>query len=86
LALHELLGEPTSNSTNNDGCDPAAVTFELGGPHIYSYEELLRAVAREASVEARPASRRRRQRFINTRCPTVVRNPSGVEARTMLRS
>jgi nucleoside-diphosphate-sugar epimerase len=37
--------------------DRRAVTFELGGPHIYSYEELLRAVAREAGVEARPASK-----------------------------
>jgi len=30
-----------------------AVTFECGGPRIYSYEELLRAVAREAGLEAR---------------------------------
>jgi uncharacterized protein YbjT (DUF2867 family) len=33
-----------------------AVAFELGGPHIYSYEELLRAVAREAGIEARLVS------------------------------
>jgi uncharacterized protein YbjT (DUF2867 family) len=30
-----------------------AVTFECGGPRIYSYEELLRAVAREAGLEPR---------------------------------
>jgi uncharacterized protein YbjT (DUF2867 family) len=30
-----------------------AVTFECGGPRIYSYEELLRVVAREAGLEAR---------------------------------
>jgi uncharacterized protein YbjT (DUF2867 family) len=30
-----------------------AVTFECGGPRIYSYEDLLRAVAREAGLEAR---------------------------------
>jgi uncharacterized protein YbjT (DUF2867 family) len=29
------------------------VTFECGGPRIYSYEELLRVVAREAGLEAR---------------------------------
>jgi len=28
-------------------------SFELGGPRIYSYEELLRTVAREAGLEAR---------------------------------
>ena len=28
-------------------------TFECGGPRIYSYEELLRAVAREAGLEPR---------------------------------
>jgi uncharacterized protein YbjT (DUF2867 family) len=28
-----------------------AVTFEFGGPRIYSYEQLLRAVAREAGLE-----------------------------------
>jgi uncharacterized protein YbjT (DUF2867 family) len=28
-------------------------TFELGGPRIYTYEELLRAVAREASLKPR---------------------------------
>jgi len=28
-------------------------TFEFGGPRVYSYEELLRAVAREAGLEAR---------------------------------
>jgi uncharacterized protein YbjT (DUF2867 family) len=26
------------------------ITFECGGPHVYSYEELLRAVAHEANV------------------------------------
>jgi len=30
-----------------------AVTFECGGPRVYSYEELLRAIAREAGLEAR---------------------------------
>src|SRR6266516_3149243 len=30
-----------------------AITFECGGPRIYSYEELLRAVAREAGLQAR---------------------------------
>jgi uncharacterized protein YbjT (DUF2867 family) len=30
-----------------------AITFECGGPRIYSYEELLRVVAREAGLEAR---------------------------------
>jgi NADH dehydrogenase len=30
-----------------------AVTFECGGPHIYSYEELLRTVAREAGLMPR---------------------------------
>ena len=30
-----------------------AITFECGGPRIYSYEELLRAIAREAGLEAR---------------------------------
>jgi uncharacterized protein YbjT (DUF2867 family) len=33
--------------------DRRKVMFELGGPHIYSYEELLRAVAREAGLEVR---------------------------------
>jgi uncharacterized protein YbjT (DUF2867 family) len=33
--------------------DMRAVTFECGGPRIYSYEELLRTVAREARLEAR---------------------------------
>jgi NADH dehydrogenase len=33
--------------------DRRSVTFECGGPRIYSYEELLRAVAREAGLEAR---------------------------------
>jgi len=33
--------------------DRRPVTFELGGPRIYSYEELLRTVAREAGLEAR---------------------------------
>jgi len=28
-----------------------AVTFECGGPRVYSYEELLRALAREADVK-----------------------------------
>ena len=28
-----------------------AATFELGGPRVYSYEELLRTVAREANLE-----------------------------------
>ena len=28
-----------------------AATFEFGGPRVYSYEELLRAVAREANLE-----------------------------------
>src|SRR5450756_1043274 len=28
-----------------------ATTFECGGPHIYSYKELLRAVAHEASLK-----------------------------------
>lgn len=28
-----------------------AITFECGGPHIYSYEELLRAVAHEAGLK-----------------------------------
>jgi uncharacterized protein YbjT (DUF2867 family) len=27
-----------------------AITFECGGPHVYSYEELLRTVAREAGL------------------------------------
>jgi uncharacterized protein YbjT (DUF2867 family) len=30
-----------------------AVTFECGGPRIYSYEELLRTVAREAGLMPR---------------------------------
>ena len=30
-----------------------AITFECGGPRIYSYEELLRAVAHEASLKPR---------------------------------
>jgi hypothetical protein len=30
-----------------------AITFECGGPRIYSYGELLRVVAREAGLEAR---------------------------------
>ena len=30
-----------------------AITFECGGPRIYSYEELLRAIARESGLEAR---------------------------------
>jgi hypothetical protein len=30
-----------------------AVTFECGGPRIYSYEELLRAIAREAGLVPR---------------------------------
>ena len=27
------------------------ITFECGGPHVYSYEELLRAVAHEADIQ-----------------------------------
>ena len=30
-----------------------AITFECGGPRVYSYEELLRAVAHEASLKPR---------------------------------
>src|SRR5262249_57071530 len=30
-----------------------AITFECGGPRIYSYEDLLRAVAREAAPDVR---------------------------------
>ena len=30
-----------------------AITFECGGPRIYSYEDLLRAVAREAALDVR---------------------------------
>jgi uncharacterized protein YbjT (DUF2867 family) len=30
---------------------PHAITFEFGGPRVYSYEELLRVVAREAGLE-----------------------------------
>jgi NADH dehydrogenase len=30
-----------------------AITFECGGPRIYSYEDLLRAVAREAGLDVR---------------------------------
>jgi NADH dehydrogenase len=28
-----------------------AITFEFGGPRVYSYEELLRVIAREASLK-----------------------------------
>lgn len=31
--------------------DGHATTFELGGPHIYTYEELLRAIARQARIK-----------------------------------
>jgi uncharacterized protein YbjT (DUF2867 family) len=33
--------------------DMNATTFELGGPHTYAYEELLRAVAYEAGLKPR---------------------------------
>src|SRR5262249_47549666 len=33
------------------GPEKRAITFEYGGPRIYSYEDLLRAVAREAGLE-----------------------------------
>ena len=33
--------------------DMHATTFEFGGPRVYSYEELLKAVAREASLKPR---------------------------------
>jgi len=33
------------------GAQTRAITFECGGPRIYSYEELLRVVAREAGLE-----------------------------------
>jgi NADH dehydrogenase len=33
------------------GAQARAITFECGGPRIYSYEELLRVVAREAGLE-----------------------------------
>src|SRR6266851_2259945 len=33
--------------------DMHAITFECGGPRVYSYEELLRAVAHEASLKPR---------------------------------
>ena len=33
--------------------DMDATTFEFGGPRVYSYEELLRAVAREAGLKPR---------------------------------
>jgi uncharacterized protein YbjT (DUF2867 family) len=32
------------------------ITFECGGPHVYSYEELLRAVAHEANIRSIPMS------------------------------
>jgi uncharacterized protein YbjT (DUF2867 family) len=35
------------------GPEKRAITFECGGPDIYSYEDLLRAVAREAGLEVR---------------------------------
>jgi uncharacterized protein YbjT (DUF2867 family) len=35
------------------GPEKRAITFECGGPGIYSYEDLLRAVAREAGLEVR---------------------------------
>jgi uncharacterized protein YbjT (DUF2867 family) len=35
------------------GPEKRAITFECGGPRIYSYEDLLRAVAREAGLEVR---------------------------------
>jgi len=34
-----------------DRKDVRAITFEFGGPRVYSYEELLRVVAREASLK-----------------------------------
>jgi NADH dehydrogenase len=33
--------------------DGRATTFEFGGPRVYSYEELLRAIAHEAGLKAR---------------------------------
>jgi uncharacterized protein YbjT (DUF2867 family) len=33
--------------------DMHAITFECGGPRVYSYEELLRAVAHEAGLKPR---------------------------------
>jgi uncharacterized protein YbjT (DUF2867 family) len=33
------------------GAQTRAITFECGGPRIYSYEEFLRIVAREAGLE-----------------------------------
>jgi uncharacterized protein YbjT (DUF2867 family) len=35
------------------GPEKRAITFECGGPRIYSYEDLLRTVAREAGLEVR---------------------------------
>ena len=35
------------------GPEKRAITFECGGPDIYSYEDLLRAVVREAGLEVR---------------------------------
>jgi hypothetical protein len=32
---------------------PETSTFEFGGPRVYTYEELLRSVAREADISAR---------------------------------
>ena len=35
------------------GPDVRATTFEFGGPRVYSYEELLKAIAHEAGLKAR---------------------------------
>ncbi len=34
-----------------DRKDVHAITFEFGGPRVYSYEELLRVIAHEASLK-----------------------------------
>jgi NADH dehydrogenase len=33
------------------GAETHAITYECGGPHVYSYEEFLRAVAHEAGLK-----------------------------------
>ena len=44
----EDVAEAIARALQPPGTDP--ITFECGGPRVYSYEELLRAVAHEANI------------------------------------
>jgi NADH dehydrogenase len=47
----EDVGEAIARALQ--GVEPQALTFECGGPRVYTYEELLRAIATQAGLRPR---------------------------------